>query len=143
MIASVAVIHECRMIDAGMLSGFTDSSFNLQFFLNSTIGRKPHLSFWWQDSFFSAKLFPSQTLGNVIVMDLKPSIVRFLKEKYAAEVAENESLFERGCLDSMALLELLGFIEERMGVRVPDSEVLPENFETIANIDALVKRLQS
>jgi len=76
-------------------------------------------------------------------MDLKPSIVRFLKEKYAAEVAENESLFERGCLDSMALLELLGFIEERMGVRVPDSEVLPENFETIANIDALVKRLQS
>jgi acyl carrier protein len=76
-------------------------------------------------------------------MDLKKHIARHLKEKYAAEVAEDESLFERGYLDSMALLELMSFIEESTGVRVPDTEVLPENFETIASIDALVRRLQS
>ena len=76
-------------------------------------------------------------------MDFKSQIAKYIKDKYAVEVAENESLFERGYLDSMSLLELLGFIEERAGVRVPDTEVLPGNFETIENIDALVRRLQT
>ena len=76
-------------------------------------------------------------------MDFKSHLVRHIKDRHAVDVAEDESLFEHGYLDSMSLLELLGYIEESAGVRVPDSEIVPDNFETIANIDALVKRLRS
>lgn len=88
-------------------------------------------------------IFCDPTLTEPIAMDLKSQIAGYIKDKYEAEVADDESLFERGYLDSMALLELMSFIEESTGVKVPASEVLPENFETLSNIQALVRRLQS
>jgi acyl carrier protein len=75
-------------------------------------------------------------------MSLKQDLIAHIKEKRGQDVGEQDSLFELGLLDSMDLLELIAFIEERAGVRVPDTEVVPENFETIARIDALVVRLR-
>ncbi|MGD2131280.1 MAG: phosphopantetheine-binding protein [Maricaulaceae bacterium] len=75
-------------------------------------------------------------------MSFKEKLVGYFKEKHAAEIGEDESLFERGVLDSMDLIELIAFIETNAGVQVPDDEVAPDNFETIAQIDALVARLQ-
>ena len=35
------------------------------------------------------------------------------------------------------------FIEEETGLRVPDAEVILENFESVSTVDALVHRLRS
>jgi acyl carrier protein len=35
------------------------------------------------------------------------------------------------------------FIEERTGVRVPDDEVTPDNFQSLATIERMVVRLQA
>ncbi len=43
----------------------------------------------------------------------------------------------------MGLLEILTFIEERTGARVPDDEVTLENFQSVASIERLVQRLES
>jgi acyl carrier protein len=61
----------------------------------------------------------------------------------ASAITEDAPLIDRGIIDSMGLMRILAFIEERTTVRVPDEEVVPENFQTIASIDALVQRLQS
>jgi acyl carrier protein len=52
----------------------------------------------------------------------------------------DESLISSGVLDSLALLRLIAFLEEQMGVTVEDSEVIPENFETVNEIKGFIER---
>lgn len=51
-------------------------------------------------------------------------------------------LLECGILDSLALLSLLGFLEENFNISVDDYEVIPENFNTIDAICAYVRSRQ-
>ena len=51
-----------------------------------------------------------------------------------------DSLTQMGILDSMGVLELIMFIEERFGFKIPDEETLPENLDTIDNIVHYVER---
>ena len=48
-------------------------------------------------------------------------------------------LLESGILDSLALLRLLVFIEEKFDILVEDFELLPENFNTIDSICAYLR----
>jgi acyl carrier protein len=43
-------------------------------------------------------------------------------------------------LDSLALLRLVGFIEEKFDFTVKDGEVTPDNFETLKDIAAYLER---
>lgn len=53
------------------------------------------------------------------------------------------SLIEKGLLDSMAIVKLISFLEERFGVELSDDEFDPDHFETIAAIAELVARKQA
>ena len=53
--------------------------------------------------------------------------------------ADNASLFDAG-LDSLRLMQMLVFVEQKLKVRLPDHEVTPERVETI---DALVEWIES
>jgi acyl carrier protein len=50
-------------------------------------------------------------------------------------------LIENGVLDSVAILNLVSFLEEQFGFTVPFEEFVPENFKTPATIAAMVARL--
>jgi acyl carrier protein len=58
-------------------------------------------------------------------------------------VDDTTQLIEEGIVDSMGLMQIVAFIEERTGLRVSDDDVTPDNFETVAAIGSLVDRLQS
>lgn len=58
----------------------------------------------------------------------------------AANLEDDTSLIERGLLDSMAIVKLITFLEERFGVELSDDEFDPDNFETLSAIAALVER---
>ncbi len=45
---------------------------------------------------------------------------------------DETSFLENGIVDSTTVLELVLFIEERFGITVKDSEVIPENFDSIS-----------
>jgi acyl carrier protein len=49
-------------------------------------------------------------------------------------------LVSDGVLDSMGLVLLAGFIEERFGVRVEDADLRAGELETVADIVALIDR---
>jgi acyl carrier protein len=49
------------------------------------------------------------------------------------------SLISSGIVDSLALLRLISFLEERFGVTVEDDEVVPDNFETLNVIKELIE----
>ena len=57
-------------------------------------------------------------------------------------IGHDESLISSGVIDSLALLRLIGFVEDRFGVVLEDEEVVAENFETINVIAALVQNKQ-
>jgi acyl carrier protein len=40
------------------------------------------------------------------------------------------ALFSTGLLDSVAMLNVIGFVEERAGIEVPATDVTLENFDT-------------
>ena len=46
-------------------------------------------------------------------------------------VARDTPLLEAGVLDSINLVRLIQFMEERFGVKVPDEDVVFENFQNI------------
>jgi acyl carrier protein len=56
------------------------------------------------------------------------------------ELGDEDSLLEAGVLDSMAIVKLIAFLEERFGTTLTDDEFDPENFETLKAIEALVER---
>jgi acyl carrier protein len=41
---------------------------------------------------------------------------------------------ESGILDSTGVLELIGFLEEKFGIRVEDDEVVPDNMNSLEKI---------
>jgi agmatinase len=59
----------------------------------------------------------------------------------SVELKDDLSLIEAGVLDSIGIVQLLTFIEERLHVRVPEGEVVPEHFETIGQMVRLVDAL--
>lgn len=80
-------------------------------------------------------------------MRLEDLLKRFIEETLvrdggSGEVGFDEALIDRGVLDSMGMLNLISFLEERTGVRIPDDEVLLENFATINAIVNTVDRLK-
>lgn len=65
--------------------------------------------------------------------------LRSLIEQVAGKSApadEDESLFESGLLDSFALPDLVSAIEKKFGIKVPDSDLNPRKFDSIARIDS-------
>lgn len=47
-------------------------------------------------------------------------------------------LIDNDVLDSMAIFEVISFIEDQYGIQVEDQDLVPENFESIKAIAALV-----
>jgi acyl carrier protein len=50
------------------------------------------------------------------------------------------SLVEQGIVDSTGILEMIDFLEAEFGIVVEDSEAIPDNLGSIANITDYVQR---
>ncbi len=50
------------------------------------------------------------------------------------------SLFTSGLLDSFSLVDFVTLLESECGIKVADAELRPENFDTIARVEAFIER---
>ncbi len=79
-------------------------------------------------------------------MALRDSLTRFIAERLlqdrTATIDPNESLLERGVVDSVGLLNLITFLEGETGVRIPEDAMVPEHFESVVAMEALVAQLK-
>ncbi|MFT3762459.1 MAG: acyl carrier protein [Pseudoxanthomonas sp.] len=60
-----------------------------------------------------------------------------------SQLPDDASLLDRGIIDSTGVLEVVMFIEEAFEVKVRDSDLLPENFDSVARIADFVARLRA
>ena len=65
-------------------------------------------------------------------------IVRNASKKAVLPDAE-ESLFDSGFLDSFALPDMVSELEREFKIKIPDSDLNPRKFESIARIEAYVE----
>jgi acyl carrier protein len=75
---------------------------------------------------------------------LELEIRQFIAEVLTAgedrpEIDRDASLTRTGLLDSIAVVELIGFLESRYGIEILDVETTPEHFDTLAGLARLVR----
>jgi acyl carrier protein len=75
----------------------------------------------------------------------RSELVRFIEENLLhgtnQSVGPDDSLIDLGLLDSIGLMQMMQFIEDRTGLRIPDHMVTPDNFQTVAAIEQMVAGL--
>jgi acyl carrier protein len=58
----------------------------------------------------------------------------------SVDLQPEDSLLDRGLIDSTGVLELVDFIEERYAIKVEDEEVIPSNLDSVRNVTTYVAR---
>ena len=74
---------------------------------------------------------------------LHDQIRAFILENYlftsdTAALGLDDSLLSRGIVDSTDMLEIIFFIEEQLGVKVKDEEMIPDNLDSVSKIASFV-----
>ncbi len=64
----------------------------------------------------------------------------FLLGDESVVFADNESFMRRGIVDSMGILELTAFLEQKYGITVADSEMLPTNLDSVEALLAYIQK---
>jgi acyl carrier protein len=66
----------------------------------------------------------------------------FVQDPALLPLADETSLLDSGILDSLSLLRLVVFLEERFGITMGDADLLPENFASVNAICAYLRARQ-
>lgn len=71
-------------------------------------------------------------------MQIENDIRKFIMENFILDgeinLSEEDSLLEKGIIDSTGVLELVAFIEDTYQFKIKDEELVPENLDSIKNI---------
>ena len=78
------------------------------------------------------------------MQDIKTVIREFLLDNFVmgsdAVIDDDVSFMKTHILDSTGFIELVTFIEETFGIKVADEEMVPENLDSLLNIEAYLER---
>jgi len=78
-------------------------------------------------------------------LDSKQSIREFIKSNFLfgsndTKFSDDDSFFETGIIDSTGMLELVSFVESEFGIEVADTELVPENLDSINRLVGFIDR---
>jgi acyl carrier protein len=73
-------------------------------------------------------------------LELREFLVATFPLANAEELDADASLLEAGVLDSTGVLELIEHLESRYGIAIPDEDLVPENFDSIAGVLRYLQR---
>ena len=80
-------------------------------------------------------------------MTTKDRVRQFIETNFyiadKAQLLDDTSLLDKGMVDSTGILEVVAWLESELGVTVDDTEILPENLDSIERIAAYAERKKS
>ncbi len=65
-------------------------------------------------------------------------VENFLFGEGEEELRDDDSFLEKGVIDSTGVLELVEWIEETFNFKVEDEELVPENLDSINNLEKFI-----
>ncbi len=76
-------------------------------------------------------------------MDIKQKLIDFLyddslKDEFK-DLDPDDSLLELGIVDSVKMLDLIGFIEDTFGIEIDEEDLYPENFDSLNAIEEYIE----
>ena len=81
-----------------------------------------------------------------MAVDLTTSLTGYIAAKILKDpsriVAPDEPLISSGLVDSFSLVDLALFVEEAFGVRIDDTELTAQAFDTVAQLVDLIRQRQ-
>lgn len=80
-----------------------------------------------------------QTIESVLRQHIAENILFSQKYPYA----DDASFLENGVIDSMNVIELVMVLEEKVGIKVEDHEITPDNFDSVSRLAEFARRKQS
>jgi acyl carrier protein len=81
-------------------------------------------------------------LTNDISIQLAQFIATEILKQPGRAIAEDETLISSGLVDSFSLVDLALFVEDKFGVRIDDTELKADAFDTLAQLIDLISRRQ-
>ncbi|PWL44941.1 MAG: hypothetical protein DBY44_07045 [Veillonellaceae bacterium] len=76
---------------------------------------------------------------------MQEKIAELLKEINGKDTVPDfdADLFANDMLDSLGVAQLVAALEDTLGIEIDPEDILPENFSTINEIDALVQKYKA
>ena len=79
------------------------------------------------------------------LMDIREEIKQFIIENLILEssirdISDEDLLIESGIIDSMGILNLLAYLDEKFDISFSEGEITRENFGSLKRICALVEK---
>ena len=76
-------------------------------------------------------------------MPVQDRVMQFIKDTFLIdEVASDESFLASGILDSLGIMQLVAFVESELDIKVPEADLVPENFDSVARVTAYIERVR-
>jgi len=78
-------------------------------------------------------------------MELRDQIHNFIVENFlfgdeAPLTSDEQSLLDTGIIDSVGVMELVSYLESDHGLQIQDEDLVPENLDSIANLESFIRR---
>lgn len=74
---------------------------------------------------------------------MKDLILKYIIEQFGEDLNEityDTSLINGGYIDSFSMVMVLFFLEKTFGIKIPEDEITPINFDTVNKMVELVKK---
>ena len=78
-------------------------------------------------------------MNEEIVGELRTYIAGQILKQPGREIAADEALISGGLIDSFSLVDLAMFVEQTWGVRIDDTELNAESFNTLNELAGIVE----
>jgi acyl carrier protein len=76
-------------------------------------------------------------------MAARDQIRQFIRDCFLVDAFDDEDSFlGTGLIDSLGIVQLVAFVESTYGVKVPDADLVPDHFDSVAKLAAYVDRLR-
>jgi len=73
------------------------------------------------------------------IQELEQHIASQILKQPGRAIAANEALISSGLIDSFSLMDVALFVEDTFGVRIEDTELNADTFDTLEQLVALIE----
>ena len=78
-------------------------------------------------------------------MDIEAQVRKYILENFMYTDDESRltpelSLLDNNIVDSTGVLEMVGFLEETFNIKVDDTELVPDNFDSLAKLTSYIQK---
>ena len=81
-------------------------------------------------------------MNEAVISTLEQYIVTKVLKQPNRKIASDEALLSSGLIDSFSLMDLALFVEDTYGVRIEDTELNADTFDSLTQLAALIESRQ-